>query len=129
MDSAEASLERSLRVQTTTELTKYVILDMSKVNYIDSSALFRLKNFHGELKAAEEVELFFACLQGSVYRALARAGVVSKVGEQNFFLTVEDALASIPDIRDRKITIPQSTLYSTGLMIEPSVTPKSGDNV
>jgi MFS superfamily sulfate permease-like transporter len=111
-DGEESSIDRALRVRTTKELTKYIILDLSKVNYIDSSALYRLKNFHGELKSSEDVELFFACLQGSVYRALAKAGVVEKVGERHFFLSIEDALASIPEIRDRRMTIPKQATYS-----------------
>ena len=73
------------------ERIKAIVIDMESNNTVDSSALVVLSDISDELKK-ENIQLFLTDVKGPVRDKFLRSGFTEKVGEENFFLSVEDAL-------------------------------------
>lgn len=70
---------------------KTVIVDMESINTIDTSAMEVFKDLILELRD-EDVLLLVAEIKGPVRDKLVRSGLSKIIGEENFFITVDDAM-------------------------------------
>lgn len=68
-----------------------VIIDMESNNTVDSSALVVLSDMADELKK-ENIRLVFTDVKGPVRDKFEKSGLTQKIGEENFFMSIEDAL-------------------------------------
>jgi SulP family sulfate permease len=69
---------------------KAVVLDAYPLNSIDSTAVHGLMELLLDLDRIR-VKMFFAGVKGPVMDTLRNAGLVTRIGDESFFLTVEDA--------------------------------------
>lgn len=69
----------------------FVILEMSPVTYIDSSAVQALKDLHQEYKA-RHIQIAIANPNRQVYLLLSRSGIIDLVGAGWCFVRVHDAV-------------------------------------
>jgi SulP family sulfate permease len=67
------------------------ILDASAINYIDSTGIHALEKMHETLKE-KNVTLMIAAAIGPVRDKLKRTGMTGKIGEENFFFDIDDAV-------------------------------------
>lgn len=72
---------------------RMVILDASPISQIDASATDTLTDLLQSFRA-KEIKLLFAELVGPVRDTLYRTGLLQEIGEENVFLSLEDALES-----------------------------------
>jgi SulP family sulfate permease len=72
---------------------RQVIVNAEAVYDIDTTGIRMLERLHGDL-AAESVELAFARLKSKPRRLLRAAGLDERVGSENFWLRVDDAVAA-----------------------------------
>lgn len=86
---------------------KAIVINMESNNSVDSSALVLLSDLVDEMKK-ENTLLLWAEIKGPVRDKFFRSGLTQKIGESNFFMTIDDALDSIegrkPDV-DPEITL------------------------
>ncbi len=68
-----------------------IIIDAASINKMDSSALHALQDIIKDLQAAG-LELFFAAVKGPVRDAMAKAHLLETIGEDNFFMSVQEAM-------------------------------------
>lgn len=68
-----------------------IIVDMESINSIDSTAIKTLEQITDELKL-ENIQLFVTEVKGPVRDKLYKSGLFTKVGENHFFVTNEDAI-------------------------------------
>ena len=73
-----------------------IILDFESVNTIDSSAITILEQTISELEK-EKVTTVFAEVKGPVRDKLYAAGLIQKLGDHHFFVTVQDAVQYVSD--------------------------------
>lgn len=73
------------------ERISFVILEMSPVTHIDSSAVEALKELHQEYKT-REIQLAISNPNKDVHFTIARSGMVELVGKEWFFVRVHDAV-------------------------------------
>ncbi|KAJ4848158.1 Sulfate transporter 4.1, chloroplastic [Turnera subulata] len=69
----------------------FVILEMSPVTYIDSSAVQALKDLHQEYKS-RDIQIAISNPNREVLLTLAKAGVVELIGKEWYFVRVHDAV-------------------------------------
>uniref|UniRef100_A0A453KHL5 STAS domain-containing protein n=4 Tax=Aegilops tauschii TaxID=37682 RepID=A0A453KHL5_AEGTS len=69
----------------------FVILEMSPVTYIDSSAVQALKDLHQEYKA-RDIQIAIANPNRQVHLLLSRAGIIDMIGAGWCFVRVHDAV-------------------------------------
>ncbi|KAJ3680836.1 hypothetical protein LUZ60_015325 [Juncus effusus] len=69
----------------------FVILEMSPVTYIDSSAVQALKDLHQEYRA-RNIQIAIANPNKQVHLLLSKAGLVTLIGKEWFFVRVHDAI-------------------------------------
>jgi len=67
------------------------ILDASAINYIDSTGIHALEKICETLKK-KNVTLMIAAAIGPVRDKLKRTGMTEKIGEENFFFDIDDAV-------------------------------------
>lgn len=67
------------------------ILDASAINYIDSTGIHALEKMQESLKE-KNVTLMIAAAIGPVRDKLKRTGMTGKIGEENFFFDIDDAV-------------------------------------
>jgi SulP family sulfate permease len=67
------------------------ILDASAMNYIDSTGIHALERAH-ELLEEKGIKLVIAAAIGPVRDKLKRTGMTKKIGEENFFFDIDDAV-------------------------------------
>eukprot|EP00271_Cylindrocystis_brebissonii_P011561 TRINITY_DN29421_c0_g1_i1.p1 TRINITY_DN29421_c0_g1~~TRINITY_DN29421_c0_g1_i1.p1 ORF type:complete len:749 (+),score=108.01 TRINITY_DN29421_c0_g1_i1:318-2564(+) len=70
---------------------RFVVLDMTPVMYIDSTALHALKELHGEYQS-RGVQLALCNPNLKVLRSLAKAGLPDLIGPNWYFVRVHDAI-------------------------------------
>ncbi len=70
---------------------KSIVVDMESINTVDSSALAVLSDMMDEM-IKENIQLFLTDIKGPVRDKFYKSGLTQKLGEANFFLTIEDAL-------------------------------------
>ena len=68
-----------------------VIINADSINNMDSSAIHMLDDLIGNLKLMG-LELFFSGVKGPVRDVMALGHLTSKIGEQNFFMSVQEAV-------------------------------------
>ncbi|CAG7911331.1 unnamed protein product [Brassica rapa] len=73
------------------ERISFVILEMSPVTHIDSSAVEALKELYQEYKA-REIQLAISNPNKDVHMTIARSGMVELVGKEWYFVRVHDAV-------------------------------------
>ncbi|CAN6162555.1 unnamed protein product [Urochloa humidicola] len=69
----------------------FVILEMSPVTYIDSSAVQALKDLHQEYKA-RHIQIAIANPNRQVHLLLSRSGIIDLIGDRWCFVRVHDAV-------------------------------------
>ncbi|CAF1785398.1 unnamed protein product [Brassica napus] len=73
------------------ERNSFVILEMSPVTHIDSSAVEALKELYQEYKA-RDIQLAISNPNKDVHMTIARSGMVELVGKEWYFVRVHDAV-------------------------------------
>nr|CAD1817601.1 unnamed protein product [Ananas comosus var. bracteatus] len=69
----------------------FVVLEMSPVTYIDSSAVQALKDLHQEYKA-RDIQIAIANPNRQVHLLLSRSGLIDLIGKEWCFVRVHDAV-------------------------------------
>lgn len=88
---------------------KRVVLDVSGISHVDSSAIHILKDLHKILKD-KKILLQFADVKGPIRDLFQRNGLHDKFGKDNFFLSVKDAADSS---ETKVISFQQEFLFQT----------------
>ncbi|TJY35915.1 SulP family inorganic anion transporter [Pontimicrobium aquaticum] len=70
---------------------KFLIIDGESFNSLDSSALFALNEIYTYFKD-RQVQLAFTGLKGPVRDKMVKSGLMKKIGEEYFFMSVQDAV-------------------------------------
>ena len=94
---ANASYFREIVMDYKTQRTDpihAIIIDMETVNTIDSSAIEILAGIRKELEK-ENIQLYLVEIKGPVRDKLLRAGMIRQAGDNNHFVTIDDALDHI----------------------------------
>ncbi|PON91476.1 SLC26A/SulP transporter [Trema orientale] len=87
----ETAVDRCSRRGPEVERIYFVILEMSPVTYIDSSAVQALKDLHQEYKM-RDIQIAISNPNGEVLLTLSRSGVVEMIGKEWYFVRVHDAV-------------------------------------
>ncbi len=77
-----------------------IIIEAASINHLDSSALHALQEVVEEFQQ-RGVRVLFSGVKGPVRDAMARAGLLEKLGPQAFFLSIQQAVDSL-DKKGRK---------------------------
>lgn len=85
LNRAEAEAEAPIRT---------LVLDASAINQLDSSADAALHELHRDYQE-RGIRLVFANVKGPVQDVMTRSGLLAKLGEENVFLTVHDAMTNL----------------------------------
>ena len=67
------------------------ILDASAINYVDSTGIHALEKLYKSLKE-KNISLMIAAAIGPVRDKLKRTGMTEKIGRENFFFDIDDAV-------------------------------------
>lgn len=70
---------------------KAIVIDAVAINKLDSSALHALHDFVSDTKA-KGIAVYFATVKGPVRDAMVKAHLLEYIGEDNFFMSVQDAM-------------------------------------
>ncbi len=89
------------------EKLKAVILNAESINNMDSSAVHAVEELTDELRA-QNIKVMFSGVKGPVRDAMKKGHLVQKIGEQCFFMTVQEAV----DYFDEEIGKPQFQEYT-----------------
>ena len=73
------------------EELKLIILNSESINYLDSSGAHALEEIVDDLRG-RDLDLFFTGVRGPVRDALKRGKLIQKIGQNNFFMNVQDAV-------------------------------------
>ncbi|EOA31998.1 hypothetical protein CARUB_v10015239mg [Capsella rubella] len=87
----EVAIDKHTNKGPDAERIYFVILEMSPVTYIDSSAVETLKDLHKEYKT-RAIQLAISNPNKEVLLTLARSGIVELIGKEWFFVRVHDAV-------------------------------------
>ncbi|GAB2222776.1 hypothetical protein Drorol1_Dr00016902 [Drosera rotundifolia] len=87
----EANFDGSSKRGPEVERIYFVILEMSPVTYIDSSAVQALKDLSQEYKS-RDIQVVIANPNREVLLTLTRAGLVELIGKEWYFVRVHDAV-------------------------------------
>ncbi|XP_061974072.1 sulfate transporter 4.1, chloroplastic-like isoform X2 [Populus nigra] len=87
----EADVDKSARHGPEVERIHFLILEMSPITYIDSSAVQALKDLHQEYKS-RDIEICIANPNQDVLLTLTKAGIVELIGKEWYFVRVHDAV-------------------------------------
>lgn len=82
-----------------TDILSSFILDASAINYIDSTGIHALERIH-ELLKERDITFMIASAIGPVRDKLERTGMTRKVGGENFFFDIDDAVQYCREKRD-----------------------------
>ncbi|CAI5465826.1 unnamed protein product [Closterium sp. Yama58-4] len=90
---------------------RFLILEMSPVTYIDSTAVHALKELYNEYKA-RDIQLCFSNPSPKVMLTMARAGFPDLIGRQWYFVRIHDAVqVCLALLEDTEITIETPSRY------------------
>ena len=89
-----------------------IIIDMESINTIDSSAIEIFSDLIGDF-SKENIALLLTEVKGPVRDKLYKSGLTQKIGEQNFFVTTEDAFNYISGVKSE---------YSPGIALQTNAT-------
>uniref|UniRef100_A0A2K1YXT9 STAS domain-containing protein n=1 Tax=Populus trichocarpa TaxID=3694 RepID=A0A2K1YXT9_POPTR len=87
----EADIDKSARHGPEVERIHFLILEMSPITYIDSSAVQALKDLQQEYKS-RDIEICIANPNQDVLLTLTKAGIVELIGKEWYFVRVHDAV-------------------------------------
>ncbi|KAB5538867.1 hypothetical protein DKX38_016400 [Salix brachista] len=87
----EADVDKSARHGPDVVRIHFVILEMSPITYIDSSAVQALKDLHQEYKS-RDIEICISNPNQDVLLTLTKAGIVELIGKEWYFVRVHDAV-------------------------------------
>ncbi|XP_062092759.1 probable sulfate transporter 4.2 isoform X3 [Humulus lupulus] len=87
----ETDVDRCSRRGPEVERIYFVILELSPVTYIDSSAVQALKDLHQEYKM-RDIQIAISNPNRDVLLTLSRSGVVEMIGKEWYFVRVHDAV-------------------------------------
>ncbi|RWR76843.1 STAS domain-containing protein [Cinnamomum micranthum f. kanehirae] len=87
----EVNIEGSTKRGPEVERIYFVIIEMSPVTYIDSSAIQALKDLHQEYKS-RDIQIAIANPNQEVMHTLARSGVIDLIGKEWYFVRMHDAV-------------------------------------
>ncbi|XP_042489318.1 sulfate transporter 4.1, chloroplastic-like isoform X1 [Macadamia integrifolia] len=87
----ELNTDGSMRRGPEVERVHFVIIEMSPVTYIDSSAAQALKDLHQEYKS-RDIQIAISNPNREVLLTFARSGVIELVGKEWFFVRLHDAV-------------------------------------
>jgi len=73
------------------EKLKAVLIVAESINYVDSSAMHALKDLVTDFKA-NDIEVLFSGVKGPVRDAMAKAHLTTTVGEDRFFMSIQEAV-------------------------------------
>ena len=81
---------------------------MESINSIDTSALHILEDTIAEIKNTD-VMFLLAEVKGRVRDKFQRPGLTEKIGAENFFMSIEEALQYVYAKRDKALFTPEMT--------------------
>ncbi|CAK7325612.1 unnamed protein product [Dovyalis caffra] len=87
----EVDVDKSARRGPEVERIHFVILEMSPITYIDSSAVQALKDLHQEYKS-RDIQICISNPNRDVLLTLTKAGIVELIGKEWYFVRVHDAV-------------------------------------
>ncbi|KAK1570924.1 hypothetical protein Q3G72_009111 [Acer saccharum] len=87
----EVDVDKSTRRGPEVERIYFVILEMSPVTYIDSSAVQALKDLHQEYKS-RDIQMAISNPNREVLLTLSKSDVVELIGKEWYFVRVHDAV-------------------------------------
>nr|ABK35752.1 sulfate transporter [Populus tremula x Populus alba] len=87
----EVDADKSSRRGPEVEKIYFVILEMSPITYIDSSAVQALKDLHQEYKS-RDIQICISNPNRDVLLTLTKAGIVELLGKERYFVRVHDAV-------------------------------------
>ncbi|KAK4836337.1 hypothetical protein QYF36_021565 [Acer negundo] len=87
----EVHVDKSTRRGPEVERIYFVILEMSPVTYIDSSAVQALKDLHQEYKS-RDIQMAISNPNREVLLTLSKSDVVELIGKEWYFVRVHDAV-------------------------------------
>jgi len=76
------------------EGVKYIVLDCKPINNMDSSAVHMIHDLIEDYQALG-IQFFFADVKGPVRDIMKRGGIFELIGEDQIFLSVEDAIQAL----------------------------------
>lgn len=88
------------------ETLEGIILNAESINSLDSSALHFLEELAGELRANNQ-QLLFSGVKGPVRDNLAKADLIQKIGVNQFFMSVQEAVDFFDQQQDTPTTTQQ----------------------
>jgi SulP family sulfate permease len=78
-------------IEERSEALKLIVLNFDSINSVDSSALHTLKDMI-ENARSEGINLYFSGVKGPVRDKMKRSELTHSLGEESFFLTVQEAI-------------------------------------
>ncbi|KAL8166803.1 hypothetical protein V2J09_008302 [Rumex salicifolius] len=109
----ESSVDNSIRRGPEIERTYFVILELSPVTYIDSSAIQALKDLHQEYQS-RGIQVVISNPNKQVLQTLARGGVVELIGREWFFVRAHDAVqVCLQQVQSLTDEMPRTPEYRT----------------
>lgn len=75
---------------------KAVVINADSISHVDSSAVHALKDWVRELQA-QEIKLYFTSLIGPVRDIFSKTGLVELIGENNLFMSNQQAVDAFDD--------------------------------
>ncbi|OEL23327.1 Sulfate transporter 4.1, chloroplastic [Dichanthelium oligosanthes] len=103
----------------------FVILEMSPVTYIDSSAVQALKDLHQEYKA-RHIQIAIANPNRQVHLLLSRSGIIDLIGAGWCFVRVHDAVqVCLQHVQNSSSTALKMASQASGNMAASISTPKA----
>jgi sulfate permease, SulP family len=76
-----------------------VVISSESISYVDSSAMHALEQVLEDLRK-QKIRVLFSGVKGPLRDALTRAHLMEKIGNDNFFMNVEDAMAYLDNESD-----------------------------
>ncbi|XP_062193851.1 sulfate transporter 4.1, chloroplastic-like isoform X2 [Phragmites australis] len=103
----------------------FVILEMSPVTYIDSSAVQALKDLHQEYKA-RHIQIAIANPNRQVHLLLSRSGIIDLIGSQWCFVRVHDAVqVCLQHVQNSSPSVMKLASQASGDLADSIPTPKA----
>ncbi len=78
---------------------KNVVISAESISYVDSSAMHALEQVLEDLRK-QDIRPLFSGVKGPLRDALTRAHLMDKIGNESFFMNVEDAMAYLDNESD-----------------------------
>ncbi len=78
-----------------------IIINAESINGLDSSALHLLETLATELKE-RDIQLYFCCVKGPLRDALTKSHLVDLIGQDHFFMTVQEAVDAHDQIANQQ---------------------------